>query len=291
VAEIDLSGVDAKLSRAKRHAVELKEAVEARFDPRTYHFTFEFNADAGQYASIVHDLPEVDPEWPLILGEILFNLRSCLDHLAWQICLFDSRKPPGQNTYYPLRHLPNDRNGRFVHTQLNPAVRSAVVRDALEATQPYRTPDGTIDAQAALTHPLYALVKLNNIDKHRLVLVAAAVLDMSKMWWGLPKDFPPPKFALHPGVLQDHGPVAWFDFGPNDPPEEFDPHPAVQVSLREPEVAFLTQIPVQNFTDALCDFWVAEYILDWRFRPILNGDPPVMEPLQKLPPGTIVAAP
>ncbi len=164
-----------------------------------------------------------------------------------KICLFDSRKPPGEHTNDPLRHLPNDKNGKFVHTQLVPGVRSAVVLDALEATQPYRGPDGTIDAQGALTHPLYALAELSNIDKHRLVLVAAAVLDVSNMYWGLPKDFPPPKFALNPGVLQNDGPVAWFDFGPNEAPEEFDPHPAVQVSLREPEVAFLTQIPVAEF--------------------------------------------
>jgi len=122
-------------------------------------------------------------------------------------------------------------------------------------------------------------------------VVAAAVLDVSNMWWGLPKDFPAPGFLLNPGVLKNDKPVAWFDFGPNEPPADFDPHPAVQVALREPEVAFLTRVPVQDFLSALCDFWISEYILDWRFRPILNGDPPVMEPLHKLPPGTIVASP
>ncbi len=50
MAAVDLSGVDAKLRRAKGHATELKEAIEARFDPTRDHFTFEFNSQARQYA-------------------------------------------------------------------------------------------------------------------------------------------------------------------------------------------------------------------------------------------------
>lgn len=277
MAEVDLTGVHAKLRRAKGYASELKERIETRFSPDAYRFTFEFNPQARQYASIIHDLPEVDPEWAILVGEILFQLRSSLDHLAWQIVLFDN-KTPGEHTYYPIRDSPYDKQGNIGPTQLNPPITSPDILNALEATQPYRTldPPGSaqIDLARVATHPLHALRVLNNIDKHRLLLVTAAVLNVGEMWWGLPKDLPPPVYNLNPGVLKNDAPVAWFDFGPNEAPPDFDPHPAVQIAIREKEVAFLTLVDLGAFMNSLCDFWVRDWIIDWRFGQIFNGLPP-----------------
>ena len=258
----------------KDYAIDLKERIEARFPPDAYDFTFEFYPKLRKYASVVHNLPKVDPEWSLILGEIVFHLRSCLDHLAWQIAIFDD-KCPGEHTYYPIRDSPYNKQGIEVPTQMVPAITSPVILDALEATQPYRTVEGTVDLAQGQRNALRAMRVLNNIDKHRLLVVTAAVLDADQMWWGLPENFPSPTVLLNPGVLEDDRPVAWFDFGPNEPPENFDPHPAVRISVREKEVAFLTLISLPEYMLALCDFWVSQRILDWRWRPIFVGEPPL----------------
>jgi hypothetical protein len=272
LGDVDLTGVEAKLKRAKAYAIELENQVNARFAPETQSFSFE-RESSGTYVAKVHGLPAVDPDWSLLVGEIVFHLRSCLDHLAWQIVLFDDGVP-GRRTYYPIKDSPFDKKGRYERVQMNPRVMNPAILDALEITQPYRDVDGKLNPQSSQFSALRALRELNNIDKHRLLLVTAAALDVGNMWWGLPPDFESPGVRLNQGILEDHGPVAWFDFGSNVPPDGFDPHPAVRLTVREHSVAYLSGLSLPDFMQALCDFWVGEHVIGWRFRPIFEGLPP-----------------
>ena len=45
--------------------------------------------------------PEASIEWSVIIGEILYNLRSALDHLVWQLVIAN-RQTPGRNNEFPI---------------------------------------------------------------------------------------------------------------------------------------------------------------------------------------------
>ena len=48
-----------------------------------------------------HGPGRADVEWSLILGDLLHNLRSALDHLAWQLVV-DGGGTPSQDTNFPV---------------------------------------------------------------------------------------------------------------------------------------------------------------------------------------------
>jgi len=261
----DLGGVDLKIKRARRHLAELKPAIEAALHPDGFSFALDYDPATGKHLYRVHGVPVIDPEWRLVVGEILFNLRSALDHLAWQLVIFDG-KTPGYQTQFPIRTSPLNRAGVRTPTQLNPEVDSPDILRLLEEVQPYVGVQG--GPQDYWIDPLWILGRLNNIDKHRLLLVVLCILDVSEMWWGLPADFPSPDVEINPNALRDGDPVIWFDFHGRELPSGFDPHPALQITLSEFEVPRIGRVPITSALENLC-WWVDDNILDWRFRPLL----------------------
>jgi hypothetical protein len=97
----DLSGVMLKIERADAHLAELKDSIEDAHNASGEHFACEVDSQSGEYVYRAHGLPEIDPKWSLIVGELLYNLRSALDHLAWQLVKLDGRKP-GKHTQFPV---------------------------------------------------------------------------------------------------------------------------------------------------------------------------------------------
>jgi hypothetical protein len=92
---------------------------------------------------------------PLLLGEFLYNLRSALDQLAWQLALLHTPAPHAR-TWFPIRL--NAEPARFKEDTKQ---FSDSVRDVIESIQPYK------HLQPA-EHPLWLLNELSNIDKHVL---------------------------------------------------------------------------------------------------------------------------
>jgi hypothetical protein len=255
----DLTGVDLKIERAKRHLAHLRQAIDARVNPDVYRFELNRDSQSSKHILSAHDVPTVDPKWSLESGEILFNLRSALDHLAWQLVILDGQTP-GEQTQFPIREMPFNKKGVLTTTQLSPEIKSPQILKALEEVQPYYGPDFTPEPPS--TGPLW---QLNNIDKHRLLLVVLVALDVGKMWWGGP---PAPDFGLCPGPVTEGAPVAWFDFHGEEPPLGFDPHPALHIRFNEPEIPFgANLVDVTGYLDMLCK-WVGPYTIDTYFRPL-----------------------
>jgi hypothetical protein len=87
----DLGGVDAKIEWTKAHLAALTEAIEGVLAVHAYRFVGAMNGDTGEYILSVHGLPPMDPQWSLLVGDVVHNLRSALDHLAWQLVILDGR--------------------------------------------------------------------------------------------------------------------------------------------------------------------------------------------------------
>lgn len=261
----DLTGVDLKLERAKFHLAHLKESIDARCDPNTYRFALNLDPDSGKHILTAHDVPEADPEWRLEIGEILFNLRSALDHLAWQLVILDGGEP-GDQTQFPIHETPFNKNGVLTPTQVTPKIKSPKILAALDEVQPYYGPSG--EPHPFPQSPLWQVKKLNNIDKHRLLLVVFVALDIGKMWWGEKPSGGAPDFQLWGRPVEEGSPVGWFDFNGEEPPPEFDPHPALHVRLDEPEVPWgIGMVDVTGYLAMLCQ-WVDDLTIGEHFRPL-----------------------
>ena len=80
-------GAMLKIARAKRHILELEQTLEAYRQTKPYSLSHKLTeikpGDAVQIK-----LPEkIPPELSVITGDVLHNLRSALDHLAYQLAL------------------------------------------------------------------------------------------------------------------------------------------------------------------------------------------------------------
>jgi hypothetical protein len=242
----DLTGVDLKIRRAKRQLANLKELIEATVNPNTYQFRLQYDANTAKHALTVRSVPVISPDWSVIVGEILYNLRSALDHLAWQLVILDGGTP-GYKTQFPI--LKALSKGGLAAAQLRPSIRNSAILEALERVQRHRGPDG--NPAPLYDSPLWQLHRLNIIDKHRLLLVVVCVLDVDNMWWGLDDNDPRPSAELVIEPVEEGATVASFDFHGAEPPKDFDAHPSLAVAIHEGEVPGISLIPIHDVLNTL----------------------------------------
>jgi hypothetical protein len=154
--------------------------------------------------------------------------RAALDHLACQLAKLEGPSAC-KHTQFPIIDSSFDKRGQPKIPSIRGVTNKHVI-DALIAVQPYT-------AVEKYGHPLeetvlHILRTLVNIDKHRLLLVTMHALHPDEAWWGIPEGREPPDFRFELGALEDHAPVAWFDFGDSEPYPGFDPHLSLTVRLR-----------------------------------------------------------
>jgi hypothetical protein len=206
-------------------------------------------------------VPVLDPGWLTIIGDCLHNLRSALDHLAWQLVLLDGQKPSFA-TSFPVRRTKDESRPLLL-----PKVCRQDILTAIEQVQPYS--DVGNPADPPVLNPLWALHRLNIIDKHRLVVVVVHTLNLGETYWGWSGDVEAPNFYLHPvAVTQDGTPVASFDFHGTKPPEDFGPSAALHLVVNEPQLPNLTLDGVENFLAGV--IFHIEFMLTTVFGPLFS---------------------
>ena len=158
-------GISCKLRRANKQLESLDKCVK-RFleaDPQPYRILPEDDPDTREriyWLEIVVPPPLI---WSVIAGEIIHDLRTALDHLAYALCLAHAPgKDPPRSTEFPI-FWDEDRfdnvkpgGGYFKIRGMSWEMQSAI-RDF----QPHQRGD------AAKTQPLWVLQDMSNIDKHR----------------------------------------------------------------------------------------------------------------------------
>jgi hypothetical protein len=89
----------AKLSRAEKHLVELKEAIDAYTAAKPYAVRKRIE---GKKKKVIHELVfTIDPantDIPIIAADVIYNLRSALDHLM--ACLVANKER--SSTMFPV---------------------------------------------------------------------------------------------------------------------------------------------------------------------------------------------
>ena len=162
-ADERLRHVVLKIKRAKEHDAELQRQLRTFLDAKPYKVGYKHdpvNRKLIYYVTSVDSTPDC---LPLVAGDVIQNLMSALDHLAYQIvCRDTGDNPPNPNwIYFPiaddLQKYEAKKAGKMQGA-------SATAFAAIDALKPYK---GGNDA-------LWSLYRLNNIEKHRLLLTVGS---------------------------------------------------------------------------------------------------------------------
>ncbi|HEV2350036.1 MAG TPA: hypothetical protein VG028_09360 [Terriglobia bacterium] len=96
-----LSAIRLKIERAKQHIRDLEVALIAYMESDPYGMAAERDQQTGAFQYVVADIKEIPPAFSLISSDVLFNLRSTLDHLAYQLVLASGNQPD-RSTAFPI---------------------------------------------------------------------------------------------------------------------------------------------------------------------------------------------
>jgi len=149
---VDLGGCLAKvqLAHAKLQAFQTDHLMVCKTDP--VRLRTEPERAPYRYLFTAEHVPRLPHRLGVRLGNVVHGLRSALDHLAWQVALFDGRGTrPGPATRFPIEESPE-----AFHSDWTPIADLAPEHRALvEADQPFRRTDPQGD------DPLAALERLS----------------------------------------------------------------------------------------------------------------------------------
>lgn len=206
----DLDGSWIKIARGRKHLNESSLLIQSFRDSRPYTFRSEFETQTGDQVWKVDNDPLHPPSWPVV-GDILYNFRSALDHLAWQLVL-KAGGTPGRNTEFPIF---NDRDIWTRDSSRDMRGMTDAMKDMLKSEQPCFGPNPHRNMI------LWSLQEYGNIDKHRLLLIVTC--STAGMFWN-PSG---PSLFVHEGPVQKNTILARFPAS----------HPKDEVSS-VPDVAF-----------------------------------------------------
>jgi hypothetical protein len=160
-----LDGSKFKIERAGEHLERLDQLVRTYLRDNTQLISAEFNMQ--NLVNIYRYKPPADIpiEINLLAGDVINNLRSSLEYLAWQLVIIN-KGSPSDNTGFPIFKVPNAKVFKRMTAGMPPEAC-----EIIERLQPYRRGEGAQD------DPLWRLHALWSIEKHRhLTIVALSML-------------------------------------------------------------------------------------------------------------------
>ena len=150
-----------KLSRARKHYAELQAAQTSFFSTGPYKISARTN-EAGKLVYYLSHVADVPDELALIAGDVIQNLRSALDHLAYDLWVREANGLGREGKIY----FPIDRDEASYNRNKAGKTEgiSAQSRAVIDSLRPYA---GGNDA-------LWRIHTLNNRDKHRLLVTVGS---------------------------------------------------------------------------------------------------------------------
>lgn len=157
--------IELKVQRADKHfqdlVVNLESFHKALHAEKSKFLVREVEPISGDQIFKIVSVPEVPPTVAVIAGDILFNLRSALDHMTFQLVTANPAVTSKKDIFFPFgeskaEYMASERR-RIVETFAPEAVKR------MDALKPYKGGNDT----------LWRLSRLNNIDKHRLLITTS----------------------------------------------------------------------------------------------------------------------
>jgi len=190
-----------KVQRSRKHVLDLEAEQDRFFKTNPYRFRFETNPQTGNRDYYLADAKPIPLEFSLLIGDALNNLRAALDHTAYHLVCVGV----GAIRSFPDAKFPIYENAPDYHSKRNGAVagmRQDAIK-AIDAIQPYGGGAGEY---------FWHLARLNNIDKHRLLVTAWTSLFgiptsrsdrefIARFHGGSPDDYQGSTMAVHPRIV------------------------------------------------------------------------------------------
>lgn len=155
-----VGGVEAKINRARKCLEILETDMAAFCEYERRRKVFEIESCVPVIVS--DNMPKTPIDYSIRVGEIAYNLRSALDHLVWQLVIYNGREPSSRNEF-PI-YSGEDQYSADIKHKLNGIKQQHI--DAIRCFQPFQE-DSAVGAH------LWMLNSICNIDKHRHLHVVA----------------------------------------------------------------------------------------------------------------------
>ena len=172
----DLRECKKRIEWARQHIDALGVLNRQLLEEEQYAFFADLDRSSGWWTFRLKAEP-VPTEISFMVGDVLHNLRSALDHLVWQLTIANgntpdlfplARKSNWAKIQFPIADTPEG-FAKSAASQLWGV--SPECRDFIEGWQPYKTATQPGDVSI-----LWVLRELSNVDKHRLPNVAVSWL-------------------------------------------------------------------------------------------------------------------
>ena len=254
-----LDGVIAKLERADGHIKNLNDEIGA-FIESNYRIVSKPDDDPNtSVISIVG--PDPPLRFPVIVGEIVHQFRSSLNHVIWQLVLANG-KVPNRNHQFPIC----DSSEKFEKARKHGNIRGITPAAAslVEQSQPYWQ---IRRGQRLASSKLRILREVNDTDKHKLMMIVvaqtggagAATLTIGRSTEGDKSPItivglgPPPKGPLRP--TEEGAAFLTMHFGEPQPDVQVTGKVPIQIVFGDcgPDLTALNQIPVIHIVQQLRD--------------------------------------
>lgn len=166
------SGVKAKIARAHEHLQSLDREIKGLVESYPYEVAHEYKRESFEHVwTLKNSPPDIPRRINIMVGDVVYNFRSALDHLAWQLVIANGETPTNR-TMFPIYW--GSRRADYEEAKKSRlkgvSDKAMAIIDRLQPCNGGHSYLGTLDT-------------LSNIDKHRhLTVIVAAVqgLDLAK---------------------------------------------------------------------------------------------------------------
>jgi hypothetical protein len=155
-----------KIERANKHIDDLQIAVSTFFDSAPYKVAAKRDPDTRKMIYYLASVEPVPTVLPAIAGDILHCLRDALDHLAQQLYLVGTGGANGYRDKTSFLISPSAKDFKSGLPRIVEGMRQDAI-DAISAIEPY------VGGKGADLWPFH---RLNNIDKHRLIVTVGSAI-------------------------------------------------------------------------------------------------------------------
>lgn len=150
-----------KLERAKHHISNLNERIDEFLTEKPFKLMIQFRAGAGEVAMRTEVEKSIPPEFSLIIGDAIHNMRSALDVTLYTMA--------SEKTCYPNKiQFPIAKDFRKLESAIKDGqvmFAGEKVVEAVRLLRPYQTGNWR----------LAGLHSLDILDKHRLLILSRSI--------------------------------------------------------------------------------------------------------------------
>lgn len=169
-----------RLKHARHHLKTFERAVKTFVQREPYIATSKYDRERRCYVGLIRKVLEMPDRWPLVVGDIVHNLRSALDSLAYALAVKGAGRRPDKDEVrkiqFPICTLPEAFHGKKGQLRRRLTLLAPTAQAAVERLQPYNAA-----MKSKNIHVLAALDELANIDKHRHILLVVAAAESSRL--------------------------------------------------------------------------------------------------------------